>query len=88
MDSIPAGKIVVVRNILNAGLTTGFINEWKADTTYWGSGNSLYHKLKAVGMNVLDSFTTSRAMILAYQKGNPNFPPQGVVLPASMIWLR
>ncbi len=79
MDSIPAGKIVVVRNILNAGLTTGFINEWKNDTLLYGSGNSLYHKLKAVGMNVLDSFTTSRAMIFAYQKGNPNFPPQGVV---------
>lgn len=75
MDWIPNGTIVVVRNILNSGLTTGFINEWKADTAIHGSGNSLYHRLKAAGMNVIDSFTSAKAMIFIYQKGNPGFGP-------------
>lgn len=79
MDWIPDGYFVVVRNILNSGLSSGFINEWKADTSLYGSGNSLYHKLKAVGMNVLDSFTSPRAMIFMYQKGNPGFGPVGTV---------
>lgn len=79
MDWIPNGTIVVVRNILNAGLGSGFINEWKADTALWGSNNSLYHRLRDAGMNVLDSFTTPRAMIFVYQKGNPAFGPVGSV---------
>ncbi len=79
MDWIPNGTIVVVRNILNSGLASGFINEWKADTALWGPNNSLYHKLKDAGMNVLDSFTTPRAMIFIYQKGNPGFGPVGNV---------
>jgi hypothetical protein len=79
MDSIPVGTIVVVRNILNHTQSSGFINDWKADTALHGSGNSLYHKLKAVGMNILDSFTSPKAMIFIYQKGNPGFGPAGVV---------
>jgi hypothetical protein len=73
MDSIPDGYIVVVRNILNNGQVGGFINQWQDDTTAFGSGNSLYHKLKAVGFNVLDSFTSPRALIFMYQKGRPLF---------------
>ncbi len=79
MDTIPNGTIVVVRNILNNGQVGGFIDAWKADTALHGPGNSLYHKLKAVGMNVLDSFTTAKAMIFVYQKGNPGFGPVGSV---------
>lgn len=79
MDWIPAGTIVVVRNILNNGQATGFINDWKSDTTLHGSGNSLYHKLINVGMNVLDSFNSPKAMIFMYQKGNPGFGPTGVI---------
>ena len=79
MDSIPNGYYVVVRNILNNFQTVAFINEWKADTALYGSGNSLYHKLKNVGCNVIDSFTTPRAFIQIYQKNNNNFVPVGVV---------
>ena len=81
MDSIPNGTIVVVRNILNYAQPGGFINEWKADTALpgYGPGVSLYHKLKAVGMNQLDSFTSAKAMIFIYQKGNPGFGPVGSV---------
>ncbi|MFZ9386899.1 MAG: C25 family cysteine peptidase [Chitinophagaceae bacterium] len=81
MDSIPNGTIVVVRNILNSGQVGGFVDDWKADTALpgYGPGVSLYHKLKAVGMNQLDSFTSAKAMIFIYQKGNPGFGPTGSV---------
>lgn len=81
MDSIPDGYFVVVRNIMNHTQTTGFINDWKADTLLpgYGPGVSLYHKLKNVGFNVLDSFVSPRAMIFTYQKGNPAFEPISVI---------
>lgn len=75
MDSIPEGYIVVVRNILNSSLASGFINQWQDDTLTFGSNNSLYHKLKTVGFNQLDSFTSPKAMIFMYQKGNSSFGP-------------
>ncbi|MFN8291987.1 MAG: C25 family cysteine peptidase [Chitinophagaceae bacterium] len=79
MDWIPDGTIVVVRNILNHLQTSNFVNEWKNDTLINGHDNSLYHRLKALGMNVLDSFTSPRAMIFIYQKGHPEFGAAGVV---------
>lgn len=79
MDSIPDGYIVVVRNIMNSGQVGGFIDQWKDDTLAFGSNNSLYHKLKNVGFNVLDSFTSPRGMIFMYQKGRPQFGPVSTV---------
>ncbi len=80
MDSIPNGSIVVVRNILNhLQGPGGFVDDWKADTALYGSGQSLYHKLKAVGFDALDSFTSPRAMIFMYQKGNPAFGPSSII---------
>ncbi|MBL7744501.1 MAG: hypothetical protein JNN00_13610 [Chitinophagaceae bacterium] len=80
MDSIPVGYYVVVRTINNHTQTTGFINEWMADTLLYGSGNSLYHKLKNVGFNALDSFSgpNSRALICLYKKGDNSFAPMSV----------
>jgi hypothetical protein len=79
MDSIPDGYIVVVRNILNNFQTSGFINDWIADEAINGAGKTLYHKLKAVGFNDLDSFTTPRSFIYIYQKNTPSFVPASVV---------
>lgn len=79
MDSIPNGYIVVVRNILNNGQTTGYINDWQSDAAVYGPNNTLYHKLKSVGFNDIDSFTRNRAFIYMYQKGNPAFTPASVV---------
>lgn len=77
MDSIPNNYIVVVRNILNSGQAGGFVNDWKADSLLpgYGPGVSLYHKLKNVGFNTLDSFNSAKAFIFMYQKGRPQFGP-------------
>ena len=78
MDSIPNGAFVVVRNILNNFQGSGFINEWKTDDLS-GANKTLYHKLKSVGFNAIDSFTSPRAFIYIYQKGNNGFIPVSVV---------
>lgn len=80
MDSIPAGYIVVVRNIMNPGQPAGgYINSWIADESINGVGNTLYHKLKNVGFNVLDSFNQPRSFIHMYVKGNAGFVPSSVM---------
>ncbi len=75
MDWIPDGSYVVVRNIMNADQTTGFVDEWKSDTAFYGSGNSLYHKLKNVGFSNIDLFTDPMAFGFVFQKGPTGFTP-------------
>jgi hypothetical protein len=75
MDSIPEGYIIVVRNLLNNGQIGGFVNEWKNDTLLYGSGNSLYHKLKNAGMSNIDSFYKLRTFGFIYKKGGGGFAP-------------
>jgi hypothetical protein len=80
MDSIPDGYIVVVRTLNNnAHPAYGYVNDWIADEAVYGAGNTLYHKLKGVGFNTLDSFYRTRSMIFMYQKGNPAFTPASSV---------
>ncbi|HUC80201.1 MAG TPA: C25 family cysteine peptidase [Flavisolibacter sp.] len=79
MDWIPNGSYVVVRNITGNGQSTDFVDTWKADTAAFGSGNSLYHKLKAVGLEVLDQYTSPKAWAIVYQKNVSGFMPvQGI----------
>jgi hypothetical protein len=77
MDSIPENYYVIVRNFVRSNNTI-FISHWKNDTTLYGSNNSLYHKMKAVGLSVIDSFYTSRAFIHIYKKGDLRFEPISV----------
>lgn len=75
-DSVPADYIVVVRNISGTNAATNtYAADWMADTTTFGSGNSLYHALKEQGFNTIDSFNRPRAFIFMYQKNNPSFDP-------------
>ena len=78
LDSIPAGRYV---GITNLGMTsnTSFINDWMSDTATLGSGNSLYHKLKAIGFTDIDSFTSNKPFLYFYQKGIAAFSPTQVV---------
>ncbi|RYZ61545.1 MAG: hypothetical protein EOO14_04755 [Chitinophagaceae bacterium] len=75
MDSIPAGHIIVVRNILNNSHPGLFINQWLADTAIYGSGKSLYHKLKQAGFSDIDSFNRSRVFSFVYKKDGFGFVP-------------
>ena len=77
MDSIPSGFYVVVRNIpgSNQGDNT-YADDWKADTSLFGSNNSLYHRLTSAGFTDLDSFYRPRAFAFVYKKTDPSFVPQ------------
>ncbi len=78
MDSIPSGKYVAITN-LGMISNTSFIDSWMNDTATLGSGNSLYHKLKAAGFTQIDSFTTNLPFVYFYQKGVPSYTPRQVV---------
>ncbi|MFI5193516.1 MAG: C25 family cysteine peptidase [Chitinophagales bacterium] len=74
MDAIPNNAYVVVR--FNVSPNQGdnvYIDQWKADTLLYGSGNSLYHKLFGLGLTVLDSFVTPHAIAFLYKKNDPSF---------------
>jgi len=74
IDSIPAGYIVSVSNLNHISNTT-FINAWKADTALYGSGKSLWHKFKEVGLQQIDSFTSNKPFLFVFKKGDVvNFP--------------
>lgn len=76
MDSIPDNYFVFVRNICRPdSATVVFADKWQADTSFLGSGNSLYHRLKSQGFVLIDSFYRPRAFSFIYQKNNPAFGP-------------
>ncbi|MEO8824124.1 MAG: C25 family cysteine peptidase [Ginsengibacter sp.] len=76
MDSIPDNYFVYVRNICRPDpATVVFADQWQADTSFLGSGNSLYHRLKSQGFVLIDSFYRPRAFSFIYQKNNPEFGP-------------
>ncbi|THU32936.1 hypothetical protein FAM09_26160 [Niastella caeni] len=69
MDLIPDGAFVVVRSF-DTSKPASFAPTWMADTTLYGSNNSLYHKLLGAGFVGIDSIDRGRAWILVYQKGS------------------
>ena len=74
IDSIPYGMYVLIEN-LEFTSNTAFVNEWQQDQTTLGTGNSLYHKLKSIGFNKIDSFTSHKPFVFFYRKGVPSFTP-------------
>jgi hypothetical protein len=63
------GYYVVVRKIYDIGNTDWAPTVWAKDTATYGSGNSLYHRLKAQGV-VVDSFTYPRTFMAIYKKND------------------
>ena len=80
MDSIPANDYVVVYNCSwDQASSNTYASDWKGDTSFLGSGNSMYERLLAQGFYNIDSFNRPRAFIFLYQKNNPgNFAPRSV----------
>ena len=58
LDSVPRESIVVLNNWGSTTLNSApeFIDKWKADTALYGSGKSIYHKLRGIGFTLIDSF--------------------------------
>ncbi|MEY4702135.1 MAG: hypothetical protein RIR96_32 [Bacteroidota bacterium] len=78
IDSVPDGYYIAVTHFGNNRNRT-FISNWQADTSFLGSGQSLYHKLKGLGFTSVDSFTKNIPFLFFFKKNNPNFIPTQVV---------
>ncbi len=75
MDSIKDGAYVVVTNL---GWTPGAYVDaaiLKSDEAIYGTGNSIYHKLKSAGFNMVDSFKNTLPATFIYRKNDPSFIP-------------
>ena len=70
IDSIPDGMWVSITN-LGWTANNSFIQDWMKDTTILGSGQSLYHKLRALGITDIDSFYRNIPFIFFFRKGDP-----------------
>lgn len=69
LEMIPSGHIVVIRNTSGVSPTNNYYtHQWKSDTSYLGSGRSIYHHLFNQGFANADSFDRPRAFIFTYQK--------------------
>ncbi len=86
IDSIPNGMYVAITN-LGRTTNTSFINSWKADTLLYGSGNSLYHKLKSIGFSQIDSFTRNQPFLYFFRKGNSSYTPTQVIGPKDSSYI-
>lgn len=71
---VPTGYILTAR--LNYDNPTPTSDVWKADEVYFGTGNTLYHKLKNIGFNEVDSFNAPRTFVFICKKNTPSFPPK------------
>lgn len=75
---VPDGYYVVARGNISSSspVPPKYPDVWMGDTTYYGSGNSLYHILKNQGFAILDSFNRPRTWIFIYKKnGQSSFQP-------------
>jgi len=70
LDSVPNGSIIAAANFGSTTFNSNprFINDWMADTTAFGSGRSLYHRYKNIGLNKIDSFYRNIPFILMMEK--------------------
>ncbi len=67
-DVLPNNCTIVMTNWSNGNPSNQYIDEWKRDTLINGSGKSLYHKLKGMGFNQIDSFSKNVPLALIASK--------------------
>ncbi|CAN5670296.1 hypothetical protein BH11BAC3_BH11BAC3_03410 [soil metagenome] len=75
IDSIPSGMYVSITNLGWTAIPTD-ITMWQADQATLGTGNSLYHKLKALGFTKIDSLTHTLPFVFFTKKNSPTFVPK------------
>jgi hypothetical protein len=84
MDAVPEGYYVVVRTNASperpftSDPANVFVDQWLADTTLYGSNNSIYHKLFYAGFFEVDSFYFPRGFSFVYKKGDVNSARYGL----------
>lgn len=75
LDSIPNGYYILIRNNVRNPTWGGYYaNVWRNDTFTYGVGNSLYHAMRRLGFDKIDSFNRLRVFSMICQKGVSSFP--------------
>lgn len=74
---VPDGYIVTARGNIPSGTPSppAFAQNWKSDTTFFGSGVSLYHTLANQGIPNVDTFNRPRTFIFLFVKNRQAFFP-------------
>jgi hypothetical protein len=70
LDAIPNGMYVAARLVVDPPVDSSFAANWKKDTAFFGSGNSLYHSLVKHGFYDLDSLNRHRTFFFMFKKGD------------------
>jgi hypothetical protein len=66
---VPDGAYVVIRSNTSPNYSGNtYAAAWRADTAFFGSGNSLYHTLKNQGFSNIDLYDTTRCFGFVYKK--------------------
>lgn len=73
------GNYVVVTNSPAAPFSY-YPADWRADTSIYGSGRSLYHTLKSAGFSYIDSIKTHIPFVFVYKKATPGAVNQTIAL--------
>jgi hypothetical protein len=77
LDSIPEGFYILVKNSIDSPRwNSQYVNAWKADTLTYGAGVSLYHSMRKLGFDQIDSFYRLRAFAMIAKKGYNDFAVQ------------
>jgi hypothetical protein len=72
---VPNGNYILIKNlIMHQYFNQKTINDWKADTAVYGTGNSLYHAIKNLGFDMIDQFTSERVFAFFRRKGDASYP--------------
>lgn len=80
LNTIPKGLYVSITNLGWNFDTNYFIDKWKGDSLNAGSGNTLWHKFKQLGLGKIDSFTKNIPFCFLFKKGDTtNFIPRQIV---------
>ncbi|MBK7762302.1 MAG: hypothetical protein IPI46_02885 [Bacteroidetes bacterium] len=92
IDSIPTGMYVMIQPRLCTGncgaINKNFIKDWKNDSTIYGVGNTLYHKLYNLGFTMIDSFYKNRPMIFFSKKDISSSVQQFVEADSTKVLLK
>lgn len=77
LDSLPNGTFIAIKNSIYTPLDNSInfnITNLLADTLIYGHDQSLYHAIKRLGFNEIDSFTTRKAFVFIRRKGDASMP--------------
>ncbi|MBI1780813.1 MAG: hypothetical protein HYR66_05530, partial [Sphingobacteriales bacterium] len=76
MNFVPDSNYILITNLGRDFVSSVNASTLMSDTSYLGSGVSLYHTFKKYGFDLIDSFRANKPMIFIFKKNDLSFPAQ------------